>query len=169
MVAPERVADSVVDQALLDLPGWSRVGAELRCCYALSTFAQSVAFTNRIAELADQLAHHPEWTVAYSKVTLSMTTHDAGGLSSRDLSLAARIVLLAKGLGAKPVASERANERGATWVPPGHFYSPIVDGRELAADADKLFAPGLRELRELDLRVPEQIALARELAKFYGQ
>ena len=164
MVAPERVADAAVDSALLRLPGWCRVGVELRCRYTLPSFAQAVTFTNRIAVLADELMHHPEWAVAYTTVRLSMTTHDAGGLSHRDLDLASRIVLLAAEVGAKPVASERSGERGQTWVPPGHFYSPIVDGREVAADADKLFAPGLHELPGLDLHVADQIALARELA-----
>lgn len=90
-----------IDAALGGLPGWVRVGQELRCSYVLHRFVDAVAFTNRIAEVAEQLQHHPEWTVAYRRVDLSMTTHDAGGLTKLDLQLAGRIVELAGELGAQ--------------------------------------------------------------------
>jgi len=98
--APLAPSDEI-DAALAGLPGWVRVGKELRCCYVLPRFVDAVAFTNRIAEVAEQLQHHPEWTVAYRRVDLSMTTHDAGGLTSLDLQLAGEIVELADELNAQ--------------------------------------------------------------------
>jgi 4a-hydroxytetrahydrobiopterin dehydratase len=67
----------------------------------LPRFVDAVAFTNRIAEVAEQLQHHPEWTVAYRRVDLTLTTHDAGGLTNLDLQLANRIVELAAELSAQ--------------------------------------------------------------------
>ena len=169
MTNVDRVADAVVDAALQSLPGWGRVGDELRCRYRLPSFPDAVTFTNRIAVAAEELQHHPEWTVAYTTVTLSMTTHDAAGLSQRDLDLAACIVSIAAELSAEPMAGDRVPSRDHTWVPPGHFYSPIVDVREVQADADKLFAPGQHQMPEMDLRVTAQVALVRQLARFYGE
>lgn len=56
----------------------------------------------------------------------------------------------------------------ALWVPPGHFYSPIPDLTEVRADAGRVFAAGLRDLPGIDLAVPAQLALLRELARCYG-
>ncbi|MGK0351804.1 MAG: pterin-4a-carbinolamine dehydratase [Planctomycetota bacterium] len=169
MPAVTRVADAVVDEALRSLPGWGRVSSELRCRYALPSFVDAVTFTTRIAAVAEELQHHPEWTVTYTTVALSMTTHDAGGLSQRDVDLARRIVAIAEELSATPVAGDRVLARDHTWVPPGYFYSPIVDVSEAMADADKLFAPGLHEMAEVDLRVAAQVELVRQLACFYGE
>lgn len=105
MSSVPRLADAVVDEALQELPGWERVGSELRCRYGLPKFPGAVAFTVAIAEVAEELQHHPEWTVAYTQVSLAMTTHDAGGLSQRDLDLAARIVALAGEHSAAPIRS----------------------------------------------------------------
>jgi pterin-4a-carbinolamine dehydratase len=169
MPGVERMADAVVDEALQKLPGWARVGSELRCRYVLSSFPDAVTFTNRIANVAEELQHHPEWSVSYTTVVLSVTTHDAGGLSQLDIDLATRIVEIAKRLSAAPVAGGRVPSRNHTWVLPGHFYSPIVDVSEAMADADKLFAPGLHDMPEVDLRVAAQVELVRQLARFYGE
>jgi len=57
----------------------------------------------------------------------------------------------------------------ALWVPPGHFYSPIPDLDEVRADAGRIFANGLRDLLGIDLGMTTQLALARKLAKYYGE
>lgn len=99
MTAPLADAATIQD-ALADLPGWERHGPELRGSYRLPTFAAAVAFTQRIAEIAEELVHHPEWTVRYVRVELRTTTHDAGGLTALDLELARRIRDLAASAGA---------------------------------------------------------------------
>ncbi len=104
MPGVKRMADAVVDEALQRLPGWARVGSELRCRYVLSSFPEAVTFTTRIAAVAEELQHHPEWSVSFKTVVLSMMTHDVGGLSQRDVDLATRIVAIAEELSAIPAA-----------------------------------------------------------------
>lgn len=58
---------------------------------------------------------------------------------------------------------------GEPWIEPGHFYSPLTSPAEVDADAPRLFAPGLRDLPGIDLRLDEQLRLARELARYYGE
>jgi len=62
----------------------------------LPSFAEAIAFVNRIAELAEQENHHPDIQVSYRKVTLRSTTHSAGGLTDHDSAPAARSDGLAK-------------------------------------------------------------------------
>ena len=101
MARPALASVGEVDRALDDLPGWVREGQELRCRYMLPGFVDAVAFTNRIADVAEQLQHHPEWTVAYRRVDLSTTTHDAGGLTELDLQLASKIAELSAEMNAR--------------------------------------------------------------------
>lgn len=95
MAGPAKASDAAVSAALLDLPDWRRVGDELHVSYELPTFAAAVDFTVAIAGVADELVHHPEWRVAYRRVDLLTTTHDADGLSELDFALARRIAALA--------------------------------------------------------------------------
>lgn len=60
-------------------------------------FSQAFGFMTRVALVAEKLNHHPEWANTYHTVTITLTTHDAGGLSDLDLTLAARIDALAEG------------------------------------------------------------------------
>ncbi|MEZ6036065.1 MAG: 4a-hydroxytetrahydrobiopterin dehydratase [Planctomycetota bacterium] len=91
-----RLDAAAVDAALADLPGWARVGGELRASWRFASFAAAVAFTNALAELAEAQQHHPEWRVAYRRVDVATTTHDAGGLTRRDLELARAVSALAR-------------------------------------------------------------------------
>ena len=84
-----------VDAALAALPGWARVGDELRCSYRFATFVAAVRFTTRLADVAEELGHHPEWRVAYRRVDVATTTHDSGGLTQLDVELARRTAALA--------------------------------------------------------------------------
>jgi len=83
--------DDDVRTRLAALPGWERQGSEIRKTYAFDGFKAAMAFVNRVAELADGIDHHPDILVQYSKVTLTLTSHDSGGLTERDFRLAALI------------------------------------------------------------------------------
>jgi 4a-hydroxytetrahydrobiopterin dehydratase len=87
----ERLSNEEIVQALAKLPGWSRDGDEIRKQYAFADFLGSIAFVGEVAKLAEAAGHHPDITINYNKVTLAMTTHDAGGLSERDVSLASQV------------------------------------------------------------------------------
>jgi 4a-hydroxytetrahydrobiopterin dehydratase len=76
---------------LPSLSGWERVGQEIRKKYTFDGFKASMAFANRVAGLADAADHHPDMLIQYSAVTLTLSSHDAGGLTERDFRLAGQI------------------------------------------------------------------------------
>jgi 4a-hydroxytetrahydrobiopterin dehydratase len=86
-----RLSDQDARTRLAALTGWEIDGDRLRKRYAFDSFALAVAFVNRVAGLAEAADHHPDILIEYRHVTLTLTTHDSGGLTARDFSLAARI------------------------------------------------------------------------------
>ena len=82
------LSDAEVAERLSRLPGWERQGDEIRRTFAFADFVEAMAFVNRVADLAEGLNHHPDIDIRYSKVTLALTTHDAGGLTALDFDLA---------------------------------------------------------------------------------
>jgi 4a-hydroxytetrahydrobiopterin dehydratase len=72
------------------MDGWEETGGALERTVEFASFAEAIAFVNRIAALAEQENHHPDIAVSYRKVTLRWTTHSAGGITERDRELAAR-------------------------------------------------------------------------------
>jgi 4a-hydroxytetrahydrobiopterin dehydratase len=86
-----RLTDAQVTAGLETLPGWERQGDEIRKTYRWPTFAEGIAFVNRVAARADALDHHPDILVQYTRVTLTLSTHDSGGLTELDLRLAREI------------------------------------------------------------------------------
>lgn len=83
--------ESEIVRRLAQLPGWERHGREIRRTFTFGDFKGALAFVNRVAALAEGMDHHPDIDIRYSRVTLGLTTHDAGGLTERDFELAARI------------------------------------------------------------------------------
>jgi 4a-hydroxytetrahydrobiopterin dehydratase len=76
--------------ALNELPHWEydREARGIRRTFSFTDFAEAFAFMTRVAILAEKADHHPEWFNVYNRVEILLTTHDAGGLSERDVSLA---------------------------------------------------------------------------------
>jgi 4a-hydroxytetrahydrobiopterin dehydratase len=85
------VDDTAVAAALAGLPGWSHVGHAITRTYRFDDFRGALAFVNRVAELAERQQHHPDIDIRYNQVSLSIWTHDAGGLTERDFRLAAAL------------------------------------------------------------------------------
>jgi 4a-hydroxytetrahydrobiopterin dehydratase len=83
-----KLGDAEVQGWLKAHPGWERRGDEIRRTFTFADFAGSLAFVNRVGELAEAMDHHPDIDIRYSKVTLALVTHDAGGLTRRDTKLA---------------------------------------------------------------------------------
>ncbi len=75
------------------LPGWALLEDRdaLRKTYKFANFSEAWGFMSRVALLAEAQDHHPEWENVYNRVAITLTTHDAGGLSERDLRLASSI------------------------------------------------------------------------------
>lgn len=72
-------------------PDWELVDATLRREVILASFVQAFGVMAQIAVWAEKLNHHPEWSNVYNRITIELTTHDAGGLTDRDFELAGRI------------------------------------------------------------------------------
>lgn len=70
------------------LKGWKIEGEELVKTFSFKDFRGSLGFVNQIGELAERAAHHPDIDIRYNRVRLSLTTHDAGGLTAKDFDLA---------------------------------------------------------------------------------
>jgi 4a-hydroxytetrahydrobiopterin dehydratase len=90
-VVIKRLADADVEQWLASRPKWERHGDEIRTVYERPSFADAIAFVVRIGFLAEAADHHPDLDIRWRTVHVALTTHDAGGLSQRDLDLAASI------------------------------------------------------------------------------
>jgi len=87
---PDLVSDDAVSAALATLK-WDREGDELVKVVTAKDFAGAMRFVNSVAGLAEDADHHPDISISWNKVTLGLTSHDAGGLTQRDLDLATRI------------------------------------------------------------------------------
>jgi 4a-hydroxytetrahydrobiopterin dehydratase len=79
------------------MAGWLEVDGALEQTFELPSFADAIAFVNRVAELAEAANHHPDIAVSYRRVTLRWWTHSAGAITERDRDLAARSAPLARG------------------------------------------------------------------------
>lgn len=89
MIAKLTVAE--IAAALPGVPGWMHNGDGIERQYKFADFTQAFGFMARVALLAEKADHHPEWSNVYNKVDIRLTTHDAGGLSTRDFALARAI------------------------------------------------------------------------------
>ena len=83
--------DDTLRSQLADLDGWEPSDGAIRRDLRFAGFRDAIAFINRVADLADEADHHPELTNVYSKVTIVLTTHDAGGVTQKDVALARAI------------------------------------------------------------------------------
>jgi 4a-hydroxytetrahydrobiopterin dehydratase len=86
-----RLDEAGIGAALGRTPGWERVGVEIKRTYRFRDFREALAFVNRVGELAERAGHHPDIDIRYALVTLTLTTHDAGGLTAKDFDLARSI------------------------------------------------------------------------------
>lgn len=79
--------------ALAELPGWTEVAGRdaIEKSFRFADFNAAFGFMTRVALKADQMDHHPEWFNVYNRVDITLSTHDAGGLSERDIALARAI------------------------------------------------------------------------------
>lgn len=82
--------------ALSALPQWKREGQVISRTFQFKDFVAAMKFVNQVANLAEQAQHHPDIDVRWNKVTLALTTHDAGGLTEKDFELARQCDALAK-------------------------------------------------------------------------
>lgn len=85
------LSDADVASALAALPGWSRSGDAIDKTFELGSFPDAIAFVVRIGFLAEAADHHPDLDIRWRKVRVVLSSHDAGGLTERDVALAHQI------------------------------------------------------------------------------
>ena len=92
-MAVARLTDSEREDLLRAHPDWSlaREGAAIERTFKFADFNEAFGFMTRVALLADKADHHPEWFNVYTRVEITLTTHDADGLSRRDADMATAI------------------------------------------------------------------------------
>lgn len=91
----QRLAPKAVREALASLPGWRRHRNTLERTIECRDFVEALRLVNRVGRVAERMQHHPDICIQWNRVTFSLTTHDAGGLTEKDVELARRIQRLA--------------------------------------------------------------------------
>ncbi len=89
----EKFDPQTLAQHLQNLDGWTAANNReaIQNNFKFKNFNEAWAFMNRIALLAEKMNHHPEWFNIYNRVDITLTTHDAGGVSERDIKMAKEI------------------------------------------------------------------------------
>jgi 4a-hydroxytetrahydrobiopterin dehydratase len=77
-----------------EMEGWTSLGNAIHRDFTFPGFRAAIMFVNRVADLAEATGHHPDIEIHYSRVYLSLSTHDAGGVTEKDVALAAEIDLV---------------------------------------------------------------------------
>jgi len=90
-----KLTTAEIRAALDSLPGWKKTGAAIRRTCEFADFVAAMKFVNAVARAAEKAGHHPDVDIRWNRVTLELTTHDAGGLTAKDFALAAQFNRLA--------------------------------------------------------------------------
>ncbi|QDC13809.1 MULTISPECIES: 4a-hydroxytetrahydrobiopterin dehydratase [Rhodococcus] len=93
----ELLSDADIEAALADLPAWQRDGNAIVRTVESPSFPEAVALVDRVAEAAEAANHHPDIDIRWRKVTYSLSTHSAGGITASDVELARTIDALVHG------------------------------------------------------------------------
>ena len=91
----EKLTDEALEVVLEGLPGWVLRDNKLHRVLTFMDFVEAFGFMAQVALVAERMNHHPEWCNVYKMLAISLTTHDAGGISHRDIELAQAINRLA--------------------------------------------------------------------------
>ena len=87
----QKISTEKIESALEDLPGWHYHEDRIERNFEFADFSEAFAFLSRVALLSEKLNHHPNWSGVYNEVALALTTHDAGGVTERDLKFAREV------------------------------------------------------------------------------
>ncbi len=87
----QKLSAADIQKGMKKIPRWKRRGKEINRRYRFADFVKAMAFVKHVATLAQKLDHHPDITIQYNKVQLTLSTHSSGGLTDLDFRLAQRI------------------------------------------------------------------------------
>jgi 4a-hydroxytetrahydrobiopterin dehydratase len=91
-----RLSDSEIQSEIKNLPGWQVSGGAIERSFKFADFVAAMAFVNQLAAMAEQAGHHPDIDIRYNQVKIALSTHDAGGISRKDIEMAGRIRAIAE-------------------------------------------------------------------------
>lgn len=95
MSRPVKLSEAEIQAKLENLPGWSLQDGKLHRQFQFRSFVEAFGWMSSVALVAESMGHHPEWTNVYNRVRVHLTTHDAGGITELDFTLAQRMNELA--------------------------------------------------------------------------
>jgi 4a-hydroxytetrahydrobiopterin dehydratase len=87
----ELLTDEEITAELAGVPGWTLAGSSITCTAKLADFRAAMLYVGAVAYLAEDANHHPDILIQWNRVTLTLSTHSAGGLTAADFALAGRI------------------------------------------------------------------------------
>lgn len=82
------LSDSEIQEKAAQLEGWEVEGKELKRTMEFKDFVTAIDFVNKLVDPAEAAGHHPDLAISYNKVTVALTSHDAGGLTEKDFEMA---------------------------------------------------------------------------------
>jgi 4a-hydroxytetrahydrobiopterin dehydratase len=88
MPSPTPLSDIEIHRELSTIAGWSRKGGTLVKTFTFTSFPAAIDWVRRVADLAESMDHHPDIDIRYTKVTVTLSTHSAGGVTAKDFALA---------------------------------------------------------------------------------
>ena len=89
----ERLSDIAIQRELGNLTGWSRRGDAITKTFQFRNFLTGIGFVSAVAKAAEAADHHPDIDIRYTKITCTLSTHSAGGITQKDLDMAKKIDL----------------------------------------------------------------------------
>lgn len=107
-----KLSEAEIQTELGGVPEWSEVGETLQRTVQFPDFAAAMKFVNQVAEAAEADQHHPDVLIRYNKVTLTLSTHDAGGITAKDFSLARKIDGMIAGMPHIPSTKGKGKKKG---------------------------------------------------------
>ncbi|MDA1082558.1 MAG: 4a-hydroxytetrahydrobiopterin dehydratase [Gemmatimonadetes bacterium] len=92
---PSKLGDAEIEYSMTAIKGWTRAGNSITKTFAFAKFLDGIAWIGKVAAAAERMDHHPDLDIRYTKVTATLSTHSAGGLTRSDFDLAKEMDALA--------------------------------------------------------------------------
>lgn len=86
-----KLRNEEINQKLKELNGWDLEESAIKKTFEFKNFLESIEFVNKVSTIAEELNHHPDILINYNRVTITLSTHDEGGVTDKDINLAKKI------------------------------------------------------------------------------
>lgn len=92
---PPKLGDAEIEHSMTTVKGWTRAGNAITKTFVFAKYLDGITWVQKVAAAAERLGHHPDLNIRYNKITATLSTHDAGGLTKYDFDLAGEMDALA--------------------------------------------------------------------------